>query len=171
MKLQHITALIASTAALAGCAGGTGDADPTTSPQAASRDKAVSFSECMRDNGVTDFPDPDASGSLTIDGVLNGSNIDSEGPVWKGAIETCRNLQPAGFTGAKRRTKTQKTAALAFADCIRQHGVHDFPDPVDGQPLIDTRRIPSTDTPEGHATLRAAMQTCKEQADQAIAER
>ena len=32
--------------------------------------KAVKFAECMRDNGVSAFPDPDASGRLTIDGVV-----------------------------------------------------------------------------------------------------
>ena len=30
----------------------------------------MKFSECMRENGVKEFPDPDASGELTIDGVV-----------------------------------------------------------------------------------------------------
>jgi hypothetical protein len=34
---------------------------------------AVKLAECMRDNGVSEFPDPDASGGLTIDRVVNGS--------------------------------------------------------------------------------------------------
>jgi hypothetical protein len=32
----------------------------------------------MRENGVGEFPDPDASGSLTIDGVLNGSSLNPD---------------------------------------------------------------------------------------------
>jgi hypothetical protein len=36
----------------------------------------VKLAECMRENGVSEFPDPDASGNLTIDGVLNGSSPD-----------------------------------------------------------------------------------------------
>ena len=35
---------------------------------AATHEQAVKFAECMRDNGVRGFPDPDASGELTIDG-------------------------------------------------------------------------------------------------------
>ena len=35
---------------------------------AANAQKAVKFAECMRSNGVSEFPDPSASGKFTIDG-------------------------------------------------------------------------------------------------------
>src|SRR5215204_2501097 len=44
---------------------------------AANRDQAVKFANCMRANGVREFPDPDASGTLPIDGVANGSSLDT----------------------------------------------------------------------------------------------
>ena len=66
------------------------------------QDKAVKFAECMRDNGVSEFPDPDASGELTIDGVVNGSSLDPSSAAWKQAIGACKDLQPPGFTGRKR---------------------------------------------------------------------
>jgi len=62
-------------------------------------ENAVKFAECMRDNGVREFPDPDASGELTIDGVVNGSSLDPSTPAWKAAISACKDLQPPGFTG------------------------------------------------------------------------
>jgi hypothetical protein len=46
---------------------------------AANYAKAVKFAECMRENGVRRFPDPDASGRLTIDGVAYGSSVDFVG--------------------------------------------------------------------------------------------
>ena len=58
----------------------------------------MKFAECMRENGVSDFPDPDASGELTIDGVVNGSSLDPNTAVWKQAISACKDLQPPGFT-------------------------------------------------------------------------
>src|SRR5262245_11558918 len=61
----------------AGCGGNGSDGSNTT---AVNQGKAVKFAECMREHGVTKFPDPDASGRLTIDGVLNGSSIDPNGP-------------------------------------------------------------------------------------------
>ena len=50
---------------------------------------------------------------------------------------------------------------------MRENGVADFPDPVDGEPLVDTRRIPSSDTEDGMTILNAAMQTCGDLAEQA----
>jgi hypothetical protein len=44
---------------------------------AAAHEKALKFAECMRDNGVSAFPDPPASGALTIDGIANGSSLDT----------------------------------------------------------------------------------------------
>jgi hypothetical protein len=124
------------------------------------RQKAVKFAECMRASGVSAFPDPDASGTLTIDGVLNGSSIDPNAPAWKTAIATCKHLEPPGFTGVKV-TAAQRKPRLAFAQCIRDHGVKDFPDPADDQPLVDTNRIPSAATPAGMSILNAAMRQCR----------
>ena len=45
----------------AGCSG-TGNSSGTNT--AATREQAVKFAECMRDNGVREFPDPDASGEF-----------------------------------------------------------------------------------------------------------
>ena len=117
------------------------------------------FAECMRENGVPEFPDPDASGELTIDGVVNGSSLDTSTAAWKGAIGACKDLEPSGFTGHKRSSE-QQTAALEFAQCIRENGVTDFPDPTAGQPLVDTNRIPSSARPGGMDILNAAMQKC-----------
>jgi hypothetical protein len=130
---------------------------PTASP---ARAKALKFAQCMRDNGVREFPDPDASGELTIDGIANGSSVDPDSATFTTALGACKDLEPSGFTGHKRDTDQQKTA-LRFAACIRENGVEDFPDPASGDPLVDTRRIPSANAPGGIATLNAAMQKCR----------
>jgi len=129
--------------------------------------QGVKFSKCMRDNGVSEFPDPEASGELTIDGVLNGSSLDSDSPAWKTAMAACKDLQPPGFTGTRATPKQQKVR-LEFAQCIRDHGVPDFPDPARGDPLVNTNLIPSSATEAGMNTLNAAMQTCGDLAEQAI---
>ncbi len=103
------------------------------SKNASAHDKAVKFAECMRKNGVSAFPDPDASGDLTIDGVVNGSSVDPDGAAWKQAIRACKDLQPPGFTGSKATPK-QMSARLKFAQCIRENGVKDFPDPTKDGP-------------------------------------
>jgi hypothetical protein len=126
---------------------------------ATSLHRAVTFAKCMRSHGVSRFPDPGPSGKLTIDGIANGSSLDTSSPTFTQAITSCKSLEPAGFTGGKR-SAPQTQAALAFARCIRDHGVKDFPDPANGQPLVDTNRIPSSATPSGMSILNAAMHAC-----------
>jgi hypothetical protein len=152
-----VVALAAVALLGAGC--GSGAAENGTAGKPA---KAAKFSDCMRDNGVKQFPDPDASGELTIDGVLNGSSLDPDAPAWKTAIAACKDLQPSGFTGGGKRTPKQQSASLRFAQCIRENGVTDFPDPINGEPLVDTNRIPSAATSNGMTILNAAMQTCRD---------
>jgi hypothetical protein len=157
--------LVIAVAALgAGCSDEPGD-DTTAS---AGQSQAVKFSQCMRDNGVAEFPDPDASGELTIDGVVNGSSLDTEGAAWQNAMAACEDLQPPGFTGDENVTDDEQALRLEFADCMRENGVADFPDPGRDDPLVDTRRIPSSGTEAGMTTLNAAMQTCGDLAEAAI---
>ena len=154
----------------AGCGGAGGSADTAASDTAAAarttgtvgtgggtgltaRDKAVKFSECMRQNGVGDFPDPDASGAFPSFGVSVSV------ATWTSALRACKALQPPSSLSA-HLTPTQFSAALKFARCVREHGVPDFPDPVNGQPLIDTNRIPSANRPGGMAILNAAGHKC-----------
>ena len=49
----------------------------------------LAFSQCMRDNGVADFPDPDRNG-ITLDGV----GIDPHSAQFKAAQEACNHLVP-----------------------------------------------------------------------------
>ena len=137
--------------------GSGGGGDPT----ATAHEKGVKFAECMRSTGVSEFPDPTASGKLTIDAVANGSSLDTNTPAFKHAISACKNLEPAGFTGSKRSSQ-QQDAALKFAQCIRANGVNDFPDPIPNGPLVDTNRIPSAATSSGMTILNAAMQKCRD---------
>ncbi len=126
---------------------------------AAAHEQAVKFAECMRANGVSKFPDPDASGTLTLDGVVNGSSLDPSSAAFKQAIDACKDLQPPGFTGRKRSPQEQE-AALKFAQCIRDNGVPDFPDPTIDGPIIDTNRIPSAANGD-LSMLRAAGAKCR----------
>jgi hypothetical protein len=154
LALIAIVALISACGSTAPAASGGGN------NTAANAHKAVKFAECMRSNGVSEFPDPGATGKLTIDGVVNGSSLDPSAPAFKQAISACKDLEPAGFMGGKR-SSSQMEAARKFAQCIRENGVSDFPDPINGQPLVDTNRIPSAATSSGMSILNAAMYKCR----------
>ena len=137
--------------------GGSGGSAPKNN----ARTQAVKFSECMRANGVSGFPDPDASGQLTIDAVANNSSVDPNTAAFKQALSACKALEPSGFTGQKRSPQEQDNA-LRFAQCIRDHGVRDFPDPAPDDPLVDTNRIPSASENGVMSILSAAMRQCRD---------
>ena len=162
-RTQWLLAALAMLALIsAGCSStsaGTGT-DSSGGNNTTNRDQAVKFAECMRKNGVREFPDPDASGSLTIDQIANRSSLDTDSAAFKQASTACKDLEPPGFTGTKRSPEQQK-AALKFAQCIRDNGVKDFPDPGPDDPMIDTNRIPSAERAGGMDNLHAAMQKCR----------
>jgi hypothetical protein len=158
LALTVMVALISACGSTAPAETGTGSGGGGNNT-AASAQKGVKFAQCMRSHGVSAFPDPGTSGKFTIDQVANGSSLDTGTPAFKQALSACKNLEPAGFTGCKR-SPVQQSAALEFAQCIREHGVSDFPDPVNGQPLVDTYRIPSAATSSGMSSLNAAMHKC-----------
>jgi hypothetical protein len=90
--------------------------------------------------------------------------------VWTKAVNACKDLQPAGSLSSKRSPK-QQTASLRFAQCVREHGVKDFPDPANGEPLIDTYKIPSSNRPGGMDILNAATAKCRSELGEALADR
>jgi hypothetical protein len=135
--LRPLAALAMVGMVSAGCSNAPAGAGTSSGNNAAAtHQEAVKFAECMRNHGVGAFPDPSASGAFTIDGVLNGSSLDPNSAAWKQAIGVCTNLEPPGFTGG-RVTSQQRTARLKFAQCMRDNGVKDFPDPTDTGPLIN----------------------------------
>lgn len=142
-----------------GCSSGSGS---SVDAGTATHQQALKFSQCMRTHGVGEFPDPNPSGSLTLDGVVNGSSLDPDAPAWKTAIAACKDLEPAGFTGHKRTAKQQK-AALKFAQCIRANGMKDFADPGPDDPLVNI----DGGKPGVKAAFEAASKKCGTYAAQA----
>ena len=156
-RRQQRTAALAAAALIgAGCGSGSptgkGGATEAQGSKLTDAAKAVKFAQCMRANGVADYPDPD-------DANADSYGVSVTPKVFSGAVRACKALKPPGALSMKLTPK-QQTAALKFAVCVRAHGVKDFPDPVSGEPLVDTYKIPSTDQPGGMDILNAAMKTC-----------
>src|SRR5213076_3202742 len=142
----------ASSASNTGSGASSASASTSARTQATKREKGVKFAECVRAHGVPHFPDPDATDNFNF-------AVDVSAATFTAAVNACKSLQPPGTLSAHRSAK-QQSAALRFAACVRAHGVPDFPDPVNGQPLIDTTKIPSSNKPGGMTILNAATHTC-----------
>ena len=129
------------------------------------RDKAVKFAECIRAHGVSDFPDPDAKNQFQY-------GVSVSPAVWTKAVDACKDLQPPGTLSGKRSPRQQSTA-LKFAQCMRDNGVKDFPDPANGDPLIDTTKIPSLGerSPRTDPVFAPAMDKCRATLQAALRDR
>jgi len=95
------------------------------------------FSACVRSHGVPNFPDADT------DGRIHAAGIDKSSRAFQVAYHSCQGLLPGGQLGEQRRAQLQGQL-LAFARCMRAHGVHTFPDPMitaDGHFGLGTHRI------------------------------
>jgi hypothetical protein len=136
--LTSVVAVAALSLLAAGCGGGgsPGVADVASSTTAVTttttQSGLLAFSQCMRSNGVTDFPDPQrfAGGNvkLTIHQFGTGT------PHLQAALSACNHLLPTnGGSGSQETAQQQRTRLadeLSFARCMRSHGVARFPDPT-----------------------------------------
>ena len=90
---------------------------------------ALAFSECMRSNGVPNFPDPKPGGGFEFPagGGKSGS------PAFRSAQAKCQKLLPGGgppVPGTTTHPSAQTLAKLVrIAACMRAHGISQFPDP------------------------------------------
>jgi hypothetical protein len=132
-------------------AGSSGSAGVNSS--AGAHEKGVKFAECIRSNGVTAFPDPDASGQFAYGIPSYSSPLNPSSPAWQKAIAACKSLEPAAFMPTSF-TPTQLAARLKFAQCVRANGVPSFPDPTAHGPLVDVQNGQSI------PGLHAAIQKC-----------
>ena len=125
--------------AIAGC-GGTGATQSGSSLPYGPKSSPAALSRCMRANGVSGFPDPregpGGGGVGFPGGFFVGSNesivvmgTPFSGPAVAHAEKICRQYLPPGGPGPAV-PESRRQAAIANAECMRTHGVPNFPDPT-----------------------------------------
>jgi hypothetical protein len=87
----------------------------------------------MRNHGVNNFPDPKVSssqpGSTTISLQLPRTLVKS--PQFSAAQQACRGLLPSPQNSdSPAQLHAREQDMLAFARCVRIHGLTNFPDPT-----------------------------------------
>jgi hypothetical protein len=116
-------------------------------------DAALKFSQCMRDHGVTDFPDP-VDGKLSF-GVEKGTDMTKI----DAAQEACKKFMPNGGE-PKPLSAEDLEQARGLAKCMRENGVPNFPDPdPNGGLAIDGSKL---GTGPGDPTFDKAEKACSQ---------
>jgi hypothetical protein len=126
------TAVLAVTLLLSACSGGTPNnngstdpagADPSGSSASGHDDpytQALAYAECMRENGIAEFPDPDSNGGFEIR-VQQGSSMDRSNPQYQAAEEACESLKPPG--PGPGEDGGNREANLKYSQCMRENGI------------------------------------------------
>jgi hypothetical protein len=87
----------------------------------------IKFAACMRAHGVPNFPDPSGGGGIDIPA---GSGINPQSPAFQSAQSSCFKLLPGGGPGGRQASESDKLRMLKMSECMREHGLSTFPDPV-----------------------------------------
>jgi hypothetical protein len=118
---------------LASGKGASNAADPSSGSSSSGssaerQQKMVAFTQCMRAHGVAEFPDPSEGHILFHPGGAGGLHPDS--PQFQAAAKTCRKLLPNGGEPTPQQRAEIQERALKFSDCMRSHGLPNFPTPT-----------------------------------------
>jgi hypothetical protein len=130
-----LLALIAA-AGIAAC----GSSSTATNP-AAKTDQMVAFAKCMRSHGVPNFPDPGSNGNGGIQiqasrragagASMSVNGVSVSAPAFQSAMRTCRPELP-NRGHPPPLSAARKQAMLKYSQCMREHGLTNFPDPTFG---------------------------------------
>jgi hypothetical protein len=134
-------AAVGCAVALAGCGGTSSSGYHNPHYPYGAPNVPFSMSKCMRANGVSNFPDPregpngggvgwPGGGPTMISSdvlLIMGQQI--AGPAVASAAKICQEyMAPSGPPPAL--SESEREAAIANAQCMRRHGVPNFPDPT-----------------------------------------
>jgi hypothetical protein len=132
---RMVSALLAVVLLATACAGGSNgpavagqgsSSTPAASPSGGDpMDAALAYARCMRENGISDFPDPQPGG-----GPIQVPGSDWNSPQFNAADDACKSLLPPPSAEEQQQGFEDM---LQFAQCMREHGIADFPDPTPGE--------------------------------------
>jgi hypothetical protein len=134
-----------------GDSGDSGSAEKDKDPKQA----AIDYAKCMREHGV-EMPDPSSNGELRLR-VRPGNEQKVEA-----AQKACQHIiENAGPRLTEEQQSVMKEALLAFAKCMREHGI-DMPDPQFGEGgLVTQKGMRGSEVDPDDPKFREAQKACE----------
>jgi hypothetical protein len=176
----RITAAIIAAAGLAllaaACSGSppsTGAGGSANAGDSSSSPSAVSYSNCMRSHGVPNYPDP-SNGQLPKGGA-QAFGVGSS--VFSTAQSACHSLLPNAGSFQEQASQCtlegdcppavvqqMMTTDRKFAQCMRSHGVPNWPDPtigLQGSPVFRLSKVGITHAQSHSAPMSNTIAECQ----------
>lgn len=166
LKLLGLAAVAASLAACGSSSSSstTGAASASNAGASSNYTRALAFADCMRTHGVPNFPDPKANGNggMRIEATPGSTKVNGvsvNGPAFQSAMQACHADLP---NGGQRRplSASQRQQALQFSQCMRAHGLTNFPDPSFSGGGVQLRLSASTGLDPNSPAFKAAQSAC-----------
>lgn len=123
-RILVLTLVVVVSVVLAGC----GSSKSSSSSSSTKTADGIKFADCMRTHGVPDFPDPQGGGGGIK--INLGAGLNPQSPAFQSAQKACFKLLPGGGPLHGHASEQQKLQMLHLSQCMRRHGLSDFPDPV-----------------------------------------
>jgi hypothetical protein len=160
------TGLLAGGLIAAGCSSGSagpgvanvGSSTPAAASSSSGSGKAgaLAYSQCMRAHGIPDFPDPAGNGQIRLQ-AQPGSDLNPNSSRFKAAQLACKSLRP---TGSPQQQAQSRANGLKYSQCMRAHGIPDFPDP-NPQGGLQISISPGSDLNPDSPRFAAAQRACQ----------
>jgi len=171
-RVIAVATAISGVALLAAACGGTSPTTSTTGSAAGNgppkdiAGSAYRYSACMRNHGVTNFPDPrvhiSSSGGSTQVAVMIPAGA-ANSPQFNAARKACAGILPApsksDLAQQAHDQLVHKEGLLSFTRCIRNHGINGFPDP-NSQGQTSLQQIQAAGIDLNAPNVKAAALAC-----------
>jgi hypothetical protein len=173
----------ATVALLAACSGSPSSAGAGAAPRAGGSTSAggatgstsaVAYSDCMRSHGVPKYPDPGSNGEVPKGSAQQFGVSNSQ---FQAAQSDCQHRLPSGGSLQQQAQQCfnagECPAALVqqllaaqrrFAQCMRSHGVPNWPDPTvgsEGRPIFNLIPAGITHSQEHLPPITTTMTECQ----------
>jgi hypothetical protein len=123
-----------------------------------SQSQQLQLAQCMRSHEVPNFPDPSPGGGQL--NAISAAGINTQSPTYQAALQACKKYTPAGnVTPAQSAAENAK--GLEFSQCMRSHGVPNFPDPVTGPTGGQAINMSGLGIDQNSPTYQAANSACQ----------
>jgi hypothetical protein len=136
-------------------AGGATSAPPSAAA-ANEKESVLKYAQCMRENGVPEFPDPEVGDGgesrLSLPDGLDMAKVQA-------AEKQCRQYMPNGGEPQQMDPKVLEQMRK-YSQCMRDNGIPEFPDPSGGGLALDMNELglSGPDDPK----LKAAEEACND---------
>jgi hypothetical protein len=122
-----------------------------------SQSEELQFAQCVRSHGVPNFPDPSGGGLLN---AISAAGINTKSPTYLSAEQACKRYSPAGHL-SPAQSAVANAQGLEFSQCMRSHGVPNFPDPSAGPTGGQAINLHGLGIDPSSPTFQAANSACQ----------